>query len=128
VIPTWHGNALERSRAEHRMQVPGHMTLHAARETYRGEVARLLANLIAKLDTAPRSEILCLLAKACDAAIETSLEGSHLRPAEPAPPTRSELASLLELLVAVDCREAIGVLRQIRRVIGRLDCRPQDAS
>ena len=99
------------------------MTLLAVNETEPTypHVGSLLADLIAKLDTLPRRETLSPLVRACDAAIEATLEILRERPVEPAPPTRSELASLRERLLTASPRDAVGVLRQLRGALGRFD-------
>jgi hypothetical protein len=97
------------------------MAVHAVSEMDRCDVTSLLAALIAELDRAPRGESLRPLLRACDAAIESSLEMLRDAPAEPAAPTRHELASLLESLVTSDRCDTVAALRQLRRAIGRLD-------
>jgi predicted component of type VI protein secretion system len=125
-----HGDGPPRERlrtgrigTEHNLHVPGRMTLRAVNksEPDHPHVGSLLADLIAKLDTLPRRETLTPLVSACDAAIVAALEVLRERPGEPAPPTRSELASLRERLLTANCRDAIGVLEQLRGALGRLD-------
>ena|SRR5689334_11258803 len=97
------------------------MAVHAVREIERCEVTSLVSALLAELEGSPRGERLRPLIRACDAAIEASLEELRRAPAEPAAPTRHELASLLESLVTSDEGDAAAALRRLRRAIGRLD-------
>lgn len=98
------------------------MALHAVNETERDHpVGSLLADLIAKLDTLPRRETLSPLVSACDAAIEAELEALRERSVERPAPTRSELVSLRERLLTAHRGDAVGVLRQLRGALGRLD-------
>jgi hypothetical protein len=117
------GCAQARIGTEHNLHMPGRMTLRAVNEAERDHphVGCLLADLIAKLDTLPRLETLSPLVSACDEAIVAALEVLRERPVEPSPPTRSELVSLRERLLAANRREAVGLLRQLRGALGRLD-------
>jgi len=94
--------------------------LTSAEAIDRGLVMSLLERLIANLD-APHSENLGPLLHACDAALEAALEAARAHAREPSSPDGRELAWLVELLLTAEPRSIIGVLRQIRRVLGRID-------
>jgi hypothetical protein len=90
----------------------------------RSRLANQLKHLIVQLDTSPCPDVLHPLLTDCTAAIEESLDVARDRERDPMPPT-SELAWLTEMMLISEPREVVGVLRQIRRVLGRLDSRTE---
>lgn len=86
----------------------------------RNGIANRLQRLIAELDATASPDALPSLLHDCNAAIETSLELARYREREPVPPAR-ELTSLAAMILTAEPCEVTGLMRQIRRVIGRLD-------
>jgi len=86
----------------------------------RNHVASLLGRLIVHLHAAPRDGIQRSLVRACD-AIEEAIEASRAGDRDPAVPAGRELAGLVDLLLTSEPQRILEVMRQIRRVLGRLD-------
>jgi hypothetical protein len=91
-----------------------------------GTVATLVSDVVACLD-APTDQLLYDAVARCNAALESCLEAQRERQArereDPAAAARDDLMRLAQLLTAVDRADAALVMRQIRRVLGRLDAR-----
>jgi hypothetical protein len=89
-----------------------------------GRLASLVNHVVACLDT-PTDELLYDAVARCSAALETQLEAQREREArereDPLAAARDELLRLAQLLTAVDRGDVALVMRQIRRVLGRLD-------
>ena len=79
-------------------------------------VLHLLEHLASQLDRGP---VHGLVAE-CDALIVDCLEHQRRR-TEPSAPSRRELLALMKLLAAAGAHEQAVILREIRRVLGRLD-------
>jgi hypothetical protein len=88
-----------------------------------GRVASLVGNVVANLETPSFHEPLSRAVAECNAALEGCLEaqrdyGDHDAAVITA---ADELKRLVRLLTVVDHTDAIIIMRQIRRVLGRFD-------
>ena len=89
-----------------------------------GIVDKLVSEVIASLEAPPVDEPLCAVVGRCNAELESFLEAKRDR--EPRDDddlivARDDLSRLLRLLAVVERADAPMVVRQIRRVLGRLD-------
>lgn len=83
-----------------------------------GHIGRLLSRIADHLDRGPVHE----LVSECEEALGTCL--AHERPAaEPGRPGHSELVSLIAMLSSAAPHDRVSFMRQIRRLLGRLDAR-----
>jgi hypothetical protein len=86
-------------------------------------IANLLGALADLLDAKGSASSLTRIIAACDAAIVESLEAARDRKEEPAQPTSHELTVLARMLQRAEPDDAVVLLRQIRRLLGRVDMR-----
>lgn len=110
-------DSLRRERSQPALKLPPldpEARTHAPLATLVGEVAACLGG--------SSDGALAAAVERCNAALETALEGQRPVPrAEDPAALREELRGLARLLVAADRGDAPLVMRQIRRVLGRLD-------
>src|SRR5579859_5818467 len=85
------------------------------------QLAALVGDVIASLAAPPAGDSLRASLSRCNAELELCLE-AHRAPAA-SPPARDELERLLGQLAGAEGTELTSVLRQLRRVLGRLDTR-----
>lgn len=82
---------------------------------------RYVANLLVRLTDSLGRPTARTLIDECDAAVLACLANARTDHDEPKAPTGDELARLAELVVKVSPRERLGVLREIRSALGRID-------
>jgi hypothetical protein len=90
-----------------------------------GQLAALVGDVASQLESAPAGERVQAMVAECNAALEGCLEAQRDgRDREDREPTaRDDLRRLADLLAVADHAEAVFVMRQIRRVLGRFDVR-----
>ena len=88
-----------------------------------GRLASLVGNVVATLETPSFHEPLSKVVAECNAALENCLEAQRdsRERDESAMASADELKRLARLLMIVDRSDAVIIMRQIRRVLGRFD-------
>lgn len=102
--------------------VPNGTSFHRAPAPAIGQLADLVWDVVDQLETPSHCEPLGLVVAECNAALEGCLETERAaREVEDRVASTDELRRLARLLTVVDPADASLVMRQIRRVLARLD-------